>query len=154
MLEQLQCAIERQQHLCGNRAFVRHTPGNSPTEKPRADEPAVYVMTKMEWNALSRLERTRLYETGRNFFIMGLVIGEIGAGVEECYDHALPDPNSVYFGSVRLLRLLVSDHPDPRIRPLRPSGHDPYFRLVSVQLRCVRLAVDAHLRGFYAMKDY
>ncbi|KAJ7715696.1 hypothetical protein B0H14DRAFT_3633005 [Mycena olivaceomarginata] len=41
MLEQLQGAIERQQQLCGEKAFVRHIPGKLPTRKPEANEPAL-----------------------------------------------------------------------------------------------------------------
>jgi hypothetical protein len=83
MLQQLQHAIERQQQLCGGRAFVRHEPGQMPTEKPRVDEPALYVLTETEWKALSVLERTTLYQTGRNIFIMNMVISELVGGVEE-----------------------------------------------------------------------
>jgi hypothetical protein len=97
MLEQLQGAIERQQQLCGEKAFVRHIPGKLPTRKPEANEPALYVLTDTEWKSLSQLERTRLYETGRNIFVMGMVIGDIGAGVEESLSmlHRLDDEMEV-----------------------------------------------------------
>jgi hypothetical protein len=58
-------------------------PGKLPTEKPREDEPALYVLNEVEWKALSLLEQTRLYQTGRNIFIMNMVISELVGGVEE-----------------------------------------------------------------------
>jgi hypothetical protein len=83
MLEQLQTAIERQQSLCGDRAFVRHDPERLPTQRARADEPNFYVMSDVEWRALSRLDRAKLYQTGRNLFISGMLVGELDGGVEE-----------------------------------------------------------------------
>jgi hypothetical protein len=83
MFEVLQRAMERQQVLYGNKAFVRHEPGRLPTQRPQKDEPNLYVMNEAEWNALSRLERTALYETGRNICIIGMTLGELREGVEE-----------------------------------------------------------------------
>jgi hypothetical protein len=83
MFEGLQRAIDRQHVLYGNRAFVRHEPGLLPTEKPRKNEPALYVLNQTEWNALTRLERTSLYKTGRNIFTIGMNVGELREGVEE-----------------------------------------------------------------------
>ncbi|KAJ7884648.1 hypothetical protein B0H14DRAFT_3432380 [Mycena olivaceomarginata] len=104
MLQQLQHAIERQQQLCGGRAFVRHEPGQMPTEKPRVDEPALYVLTETEWKALSALERTALYQTGRNIFIMNMVIGELVGGVEESLSvlHRLDEVMEVQVPGLRL----------------------------------------------------
>ncbi|KAJ7870658.1 hypothetical protein B0H14DRAFT_3440010 [Mycena olivaceomarginata] len=104
MLQQLQHAIERQQQLCGGRAFVRHEPGQMPTEKPRVDEPALYVLTETEWKALSVLERTALYQTGRNIFIMNMVIGELVGGVEESLSvlHRLDEVMEVQVPGLRL----------------------------------------------------
>ncbi|KAJ7311792.1 hypothetical protein DFH08DRAFT_822550 [Mycena albidolilacea] len=82
------CVVKRRS--CG-------TSGQLPTRKPEANEPALYVLTDTEWKSLSQLERTRLYETGRNIFIMGMVIGDIGAGVEESLSmlHRLDDEMEV-----------------------------------------------------------
>ncbi|KAJ7321592.1 hypothetical protein DFH08DRAFT_818450 [Mycena albidolilacea] len=66
MLEQLQNAMERQQRLCGNRAFVRHDPERLPTQRACADEPNSY-----------------LYQNGRNLFISGMLVGELNGGLEE-----------------------------------------------------------------------
>jgi hypothetical protein len=83
MLEQLQNAIERQQRLCGDQAFVRHDAERLPTQRACADEPNFYVMSDAEWRALSRLDRVKLYQTGRNLFISGMLVGELDGGVEE-----------------------------------------------------------------------
>jgi hypothetical protein len=83
MLEQMQNAIEQQQRSCGDAAFVRHVLGRLPTQRARTDEPNFYVLTEAEWNALSRQERVTLYQTGRNLFISGMVIGDIDEGVED-----------------------------------------------------------------------
>jgi hypothetical protein len=83
MLDQLQNAIERQQRLCGDQAFVRHDPERLPTQRARVDEPNFYVMSDAEWKALSRLDRVKLYQTGRNLFISGMLVGDLDGGVEE-----------------------------------------------------------------------
>ncbi|KAJ7724345.1 hypothetical protein B0H14DRAFT_3519648 [Mycena olivaceomarginata] len=128
MLQQLQHAIERQQQLCGGRASVRHEPGQMPTEKPRVDEPALYILTETEWKALSALERTALYQTGRNIFIMNMVIGELVGGVEESLSilHRLDEVMEVQVPGLRLLPkdgvTLSTDYSDINRRTtLRPT---------------------------------
>ncbi|KAJ7884647.1 hypothetical protein B0H14DRAFT_2564352 [Mycena olivaceomarginata] len=46
--------------------------GQLPTKRPGADEPNLYVLTNTEWQALSRLDRVKLYETGRTLFIQDM----------------------------------------------------------------------------------